>query len=249
LLQRGDPVADPGVEGVYDVDVPFANLLEASVEQIIQEANPWAVFGFLTEMTYHDLSDLASPAIYAIAAKADGRSRRSSSRLPLGTMPDDWSDDIQLPGAAQLKMVRHVPVNWTHLAKDPGFGATVGYSFGVPIYVTDVERTLLDALRAPDKSGCVAKVLRAWRSAEAMDLDALVDYTDAYDNQVLRQRAGYVLEQLGRSHLRLDAWKRGRRRGGSMKLVANAPYSHVHSPEWNLSLNVPPSVLAILDGD
>jgi predicted transcriptional regulator of viral defense system len=81
----------------------------------------------------------------------------------------------------------------------------VGYSFGTPIYVTDVERTLLDALRFPDKSGGVAKVLQAWRSAGAVDLDKLIGYADAYDNQVLRQRVGYILDQLGRRHPQLDA--------------------------------------------
>ena len=89
LLRGGDLVAEPGADGVYVVDVPFANLLEVSEEQIIQEANPWAVFGFLTAMTYHGLTDLASPTIYAITAKGDGRSRRSSSSFtPERVMPE-----------------------------------------------------------------------------------------------------------------------------------------------------------------
>src|ERR1700730_16957792 len=51
LIRRGDITSVEGVAGVYIVDVPYANLLEASEEQIVQEANPWAVFGFLTAMT------------------------------------------------------------------------------------------------------------------------------------------------------------------------------------------------------
>jgi predicted transcriptional regulator of viral defense system len=250
LVQRGAVVPEPGVSGVYVVDVAYANLLDVSEEQIVQEANPWAVFSFLTAMTYHGLTDLASPTIHAATVKSlGGRAGKRPARLPLGTTPDDWADDVPPPSLMQPKKVRGVSVNWTQLAEDSGFGVTVGYSFGVPIYVTDVERTLLDALRAPDKSGGIAKVLQAWQSAEGMNLDKLVGYADAYDNQVLLQRVGYLLEKLGRTHPRLEEWRRGKQRGGSMKLVANAPYSNTYSAEWNLSLNVPPSVLAIIEED
>ncbi len=233
-----------GVAGVYIVDVPYANLLEASEEQMIQEANPWAVFGFLTAMMYHGLTDLISKEVFAITTKRHGR----TERLPLGTMPDDWAEGAQLPPAKRPKRVGQVSVNWTQLLDEPGFGIVIGYSFGVPIYLTDVERTLLDALRMPDKSGGIAKVLGAWRSAEGMDVAKLISYADKYGNQVLRQRVGFLLQTLGRRHPRLEEWRHGLQRGGSVKLVASRPYAESHSAEWNLSLNVPPSVLSILQG-
>ena len=234
-----------GVVGVYIIDVAYANLLEVSEEQIIQEANPWAVFGFLTAMTYHGLTDLVSREIYAIT----GKGAEHSGRLPLGTMPEDWTDEARLPSAKRPDRVRNVAVNWTRLGKEPGFGIQVAYSFGVPIYVTDVERTLLDALRMPNKSGGIAKVLRAWRSAEGLDVGKLVSYADGYGNNVHRQRVGFLLEKLGKTHPRLDEWRHGLQRGGSVKLVASSPYAETYSENWNLSLNVPPSVLAIIEGD
>ena len=245
LLRRGDLSSAEGVVGVYVVEVAYSNLLEVSEEQIVQEANPWAVFGFLTAMTHHGLTDLVAKGVYAITVKRGGH----SGRLPLGTMPEDWTDGVHLPHAKQPKKVGQVPVNWTQLTEEPGFGVVVGSSFGVPIYLTDVERTLLDVLRIPDKAGGIAKVLQAWRSAEGLDLGKLVSYADRYDNQVLRQRVGFLLEALGRAHPRLDEWRRGLQRGGSVKLVASRPYSETYSAEWNLSLNVPPSVLAILEGE
>lgn len=245
LVRRGDIVSVEGVSDVYLVNVAYANLLEVSEEQIVQEANPWAVFGFLTAMTYHGLTDLAAREVYAVTVKH----QEQTGRLPLGTMPDDWADGIDLPRAKQPKRARDVAVNWTQLTEEPGFGVMVGYSFGVPIYVTDVERTLLDALRMPDKSGGIGKVLRAWLSADGMDVGKLVDYTDRYDNQVMRQRVGFLLEKLGRSHPRLAEWRHGLQRGGSIKLVASSPYADTYSAEWNLSLNVPPSVLAIIEKD
>jgi predicted transcriptional regulator of viral defense system len=237
------PVED--VPNVYIADVPYANLLEISEEQIIQEANPWAIFGFLTAMTYHGLTDLVSREVYVISTKRE----KHPERLPLGTMPDDWNDRFEMPLARQPKKVRERTVHWTQLTEDPGFGVEIGYSLGVPIYVTDVERTLLDAIRMPDKSGGIAKVLQAWRSAENINLDKLVTYTDRYDNQILRQRVGFMLEKLGMTHARLEGWRDGLRRGGSVKLVASSPYSATYSSEWNLSLNVPESVLTILEGN
>jgi predicted transcriptional regulator of viral defense system len=245
LLRRGEIVSVEGVSDVFVVNVAYANLLEVSEEQIVQEANPRAIFGFLTAMVHHGLTDLASREVYAITVKGDDH----AERLPLGTMPDDWADGIDLPRAKLPKRAREVAINWTQLTEEPGFGVMVGYSFGVPIYVTDVERTLLDALRMPDKAGGIAKVLQAWRSADGMDVGTLISYADQYDNQVLRQRVGFLLEKLGRPHPRLDEWRHGLQRGGSVKLVASDPYSETYSAEWNLSLNVPPTVLAIIDGD
>ncbi len=245
LVRRGDLVSVDGVSGVYVVNVPYANLLEVSEEQIIQEANPWAVFGFLTAMAYHHITDLAPKEVYAIWSKGG----ESSGRLPLGTMPDDWTEGTRLLVVKRPERVRDLPVHWTQLTEEPGFGVIVGYSLGVPIYVTDIERTLLDALRMPDKAGGIAKVLRAWRSAEDIDIGKLVTYADAYGNKILRQRVGYLLEKLGRTHPRLAEWRHGLQRGGSVKLVASSPYAETFSAEWNLSLNVPPSVLAIIEGN
>ncbi|WP_406698220.1 hypothetical protein V5E97_05140 [Singulisphaera sp. Ch08] len=244
LVGRGDIASVEGVAGVYIVNVAYANLLEVSEEQIVQEANPWAVFGYLTAMTYHGLTDLVAKEIYPIASKNGG----NTHRLPLGTMPDDWSEGTRLIAARRPERVGDVSVHWTQLTEEPGFGVMIGYSSGIPIYVTDVERTLLDALRAPDKSGGIAKVLKAWRSAEDVDVGKLVSYADAYGNKVLRQRVGFLLEKLGKTHSRLEEWRHGLQRGGSVKLVASSPYSETFSAEWNLSLNVPPSILAIIEG-
>lgn len=242
LVKRGDILSLKGVEGVYIVDVPYANLLEVSEEQIIQEANPWVVFGFLTALVYHGLTDLLPKEVFAIQFK-DGDHIR---RIPLGTTPDDWVG-LSVPMSRVPRKVQDTEVNWTEMQNERDFGVSVGYSSGLPIYVTDVERTLLDAVRMPEKCGGIAKVFHAWRTAESMDVDRLVQYTDRFDIQILRQRVGFLLEKLGRGHARLDEWRHRLQRGGSIKLVASEPYSETYSPEWNLSLNVPPSVLAIIE--
>jgi predicted transcriptional regulator of viral defense system len=242
LMRRGDIKAVKGIEGVFIIDVPFANLLEVSEEQLVQEANPWAVFGFLTALLHHGLTDLPPKKVYAIQFK-DGEHR---NRTPLGTTPDDWAD-LRPPSPRQPQKIGETEVVWTEIQKKLEFGIEVGYSSGLPVYVTDRERTLLDALRMPDKCGGIAKVLHAWRYADNLDISQLTEYADLLDIQNLRQRVGYILERLGHAHPALERWRQGLKRGGSIRLVASEPYSETYSPEWNLSLNVPPSVLAIMD--
>jgi len=232
-----------GVPGVFVVDVPYANLLEVSEEQIVQEANPWAVFGFLTAMVHHGLTDLLPKDLYAIHFEDDEHLRR----VPLGAMPEDWADDLPRPPAKLPAQVNEKQVVWTTIKGSRAFGVTIGYSAGLPIYLTDVERTLIDAIRMPEKCGGIAKTLQAWRDAEGFDLDRLLKYTDDYGIQVLRQRVGFLVERLGLAHPKLDHWREGLQRGGSVRLVAGGEYSSVYSADWNLSLNVPPSVLAILE--
>ena len=244
LMQRGDVAPKKGAEGVYVVEVAYANLLDISEEQIVQEANPWAVFGFATAMVHHGLTDLLPKEVYAIEFK-DGDHLR---RVPLGTTREDWVD-VDYPSARRPKKLEETEIFWSEIQSKWDFGVTVGYSAGLPVYVTDVERTLLDALRSPDKCGGIAKVLQAWKGAEDCDLDRLVAYAERFEIQNLKQRVGYTLDKLGRPHAHLARWRDRLQRGGSVKLLASEPYSENYSSEWNLSLNVPPSVLAIIEED
>lgn len=242
LMQRGDISAKKGAEGVYVVEVAYANLLDVSEEQIIQEANPWAVFGFATAMVHHGLTDLLPRQVYVIEFK-DGEHLR---RVPLGTTPEDWVD-ANFPYARRPKKLEATEVIWSEIQSKWDFGVMVGYSSGLPVYVTDLERTLLDSLRSPDKCGGIAKVLQAWKGAEGCDLDRLVAYTERFEIQNLKQRVGYLLDKLGRSHPHFAQWRNSLQRGGSVKLLASEAYSENYSAEWNLSLNVSPSVLAIIE--
>ena len=242
LRARGDLAPIEGLSGIYQVEVPYAHLLETSEEQIIQEANPWAVFGYLTAMTYHGMTDVFPREMYAIDYDRNG----GTTRVPLGTMLDEWDEDVPWPSPKKPDRVHDTKVSWSAPGKIGENGIIVGQSFGLPVYMTDRERTLIDIIRSPDKSGGIAKTLQAWRNTEDFDLNRLIQLTESYQTKILRQRVGFVLSQLGRSHPQLDAWQRDLQRGGSVKLVASDSYSDHFSPEWNLSLNVASSVLEIL---
>lgn len=236
------PIDGEDLSGIYLVDAPYANLIDVTEEQIIQEANPWAAFGHLTALAYHGLTDVIPNRIEATCFGGEPRLWQ-----PLGTTPEDWAGQSH-PSARRPKTVRGVEVSWSSATGTRRFGVQVGYSAGSPIYVTDLERTLLDVLRTPAKAGGIANVLEAWRRAEMMDVDRLADYADRMDFQVVRQRVGYLLQTLGHRNPRAERWRERLARGGSMKLDAGGPYSPVFSPDWNLSLNVPDSVLELLRG-
>ena len=65
LVKHGDLAAIAPAIGVYRIQVPFADTIPVSDEQILQEANPWAVFSHLTALAQHGLTDLIPDALYA----------------------------------------------------------------------------------------------------------------------------------------------------------------------------------------
>jgi predicted transcriptional regulator of viral defense system len=241
LLRSNLLVSIDGVSGVYRVDVPYADVIPISEEQIVQEANPLAVFSHLTALVYHALTDQIPKTV-----QATHYTPPNPDRIPLGTAPEEWSG-LRLPLLRRPKEVGSVPVQWFLTKGAWDFGHMVSYSQGLPIYITDVERTLIDIIRSPGDAGGVTVALRAWREARGrLQVDRLVEYAERFGQPVLRQRVGFLLEALGLSHPRLGVWKQRLLRGGSLKLVPSEPYAPEFSAEWNLSLNVPSSVLAEL---
>lgn len=223
---------------VFQIDVPFAEIIPVTEEQIVQEADPYAVFSHLTALVHHTLTDQLPNRIHVTSYTT-----ATQTRVPLGTTPEDWVD-LPPPTVHRLKNIGGIEVRWFKTKGEWDFGTTVGYSQASPIYVTDVERTLIDILRSPAEVGGPVIVFRAWRSARStMRVKKIVEYTERFGQPVLRQRIGYLLTELGLTHPQLQVWQRSLQRGGSLKLIASEPYSSVYSPEWNISLNAPPEVL------
>lgn len=244
LVSSGAIEPIDGVQSVYKVMVPFANLLPVATEHIAQEANPAAVFCHWTALSIHGLTQEIPDTIFAYHYK-----NSSHDRIPLGTTPEDWLD-LERPRNALPLRVEGTSIDWTRSAADRDFGHSVATFAGLPIYVTDLERTLLDALRFPEKAGGILNALRAWRSArDRLSPGTIVQYVERFESSVLSQRAGYILEELKLEHPRLSQWRSDLNRGGSMKLVASRPYAPTYSDRWNLSINVPDEVIAELKNE
>jgi predicted transcriptional regulator of viral defense system len=231
-----------GTDGdVCVIDVPYSEVVPVTEEHIIQEANPFGVFSHLTALVHHSLTDQLPKAIQVTDYRPPNK-----DRIPLGTAPEEWVD-LPPPPVHRLRAVNDVPVKWFRTKGQWDFGHEVGYNQGLPIYVTDHERTLLDVLRSPSEVGGAVTVFRAWRRAKSLlNVDRLTGYVDRFGQPVLRQRVGYVLTELGLDHPRLTEWRRGLLRGGSLRLLASEPYASEYSAEWNLSLNAPDAARAEL---
>jgi predicted transcriptional regulator of viral defense system len=111
-----------------------------------------------------------------------------------------------------------------------------------------LERTLIDGLRQPKYCGGLNEVFRGWVRAEGLSADTLVAYAEQFDQKILYQRLGFVMETLDMRHERLAFWKEQKApRGGSRVLNPEREYSSEYSDEWNISINHPISILTERD--
>jgi len=159
--------------------------------------------------------------------------------LPLDTEVSDW-EGLALAPARVPAAILGRPVHWLRTQGARYFGADVYRPHGYPVRATTMERTLLDGLLDPERCGGLQNVLRSWALArDLLDLDALVALVERFGVAVLRQRVGFVAEELGLAHPAIETWRARARRGGSSRLLGTAPYAPTYSERWNLSINAP----------
>lgn len=162
---------------------------------------------------------------------------------PVGTERDEW-EGLELPVAHKPRKVVSQRVEWFRGKMDTSWGVETALVGAVPVRVTSGERTLVEALQFPDRSGGIHNVLRSWRRAEDfVNLDKIVESADRFGIALLRQRVGFVAETLGMRHPAFDQWAAHSSRGGSSRLVGSNPFSAVFDSRWNLSLNGPVEIL------
>lgn len=217
---------------IYAVTVPYAQRSPISEDEVLMEVNPYAALAYLSALRFHELTEQLPQELLALIP------RQASERLlPPDTYVEDWSD-LAPPPSSKPTHVLTTPVRW--VTRQPGhfFGINDYHPRGYAVRVTDVERTLLDGLLYPDLCGGFANVLQAWLVArDILRVETLIGHVDRFDIGVLRQRVGYLLEELDFSHPTLTIWQASALRGGSSRLVASEPYSASYSERWNLSLN------------
>jgi predicted transcriptional regulator of viral defense system len=241
MRQRGEIKPIRGLRHFYEVTVPYARTGHIEEEEVLMEAHPYAAVSYLSALVFHGLTDELPKGINAVIP-LDG----TGDLLPLGTEPRDW-EGLDLVRGRTPERILGRPVTWHQIKPERFFGLGAYQPSGYPIRVTTPERSLLDGLQAPELSGGIENVLRAWvRAHDTLDLNLLIHYVDRFNVALLRQRTGFILEELGLSHPRIEGWQGMARRGGSSKLVAANPYSSHYSERWNLSLNA--SIAALHDG-
>ena len=243
MVRSGDLTPWDGVEGVYRVTTPFADAVPCPDEAVLQEADPFCVMAYGTASALHQLTAELPASLSAWRPPVE------RGRVPLGTARDDWA---VFGGAGRQGVVRVWPAElggrpvagYRTSAAGRDVGVVVMHVAGLPVWVTDPERTVLDAVRHPDRAGGVRRAFDLLRAAEdRVDPALLADYVERAGTKVLRQRVGFLLEQVGLTDPKLDAWAKAARRGGSAKLLAGGPFAPTYSPRWQLSVNVPTDLL------
>lgn len=229
-----------GLKEVYQAIVPYASLCPVSAEVVAQEANPRAAISHLTALVHHGLSYELPDALHLTIAPP-------KTFLPAGTTPEDWLD-ATLPRPRKPSKILGREVQWSSTKDEWDFGFEIGIHEGLPIYTTDLERTLLEGLRSPNSCGGFKHVLECWgRSVDQLEISKIVTYTEEFSQSILKQRVGFVLETLGVKHEQFDNWAAKAARGSSAVLVAGEPFSSEFSERWKISLNCPSSELSILE--
>ena len=233
MQARGEIARLPGFFGLFEVTIPFARTGPLDELEILLEANPFAVISHFSALVFHGLTEQQPTSLTASAPRST-----PDDLLPVDTNSSDW-EGLSFPSARRRPdTVLRTPVRWSTIDSARLNGFLEYQPNGARIRVTTPERTLVDALQSPDISGGMANVLRAWAiGTPAANLDRLTDQVDRYDVQVLRQRAGFVLDRLGYQHPAMDRWQMKAHRGGSSRLVGSEPFSPSFDERWNLSIN------------
>lgn len=238
MVRRGEIRLLPHLRYLYEVIVPYARRGFVEENEILMEVNPYATVSHFSALVFHGLTN-ELPKIITVIAPISG----TAGILPLGTYPEDW-EGLALVHGRQPPRIVDQPVHWTKVKTARLFGMSEYRPHAYPVRVTTPERTLLEGLLNPNLCGGLQIVLRAWkRAADTLSVETLIDYVDAFDVGVLRQRVGFVLDELNISHPATERWQKQAQRGGSSKLIASEGYTPRYSERWNLSLNAPTDAL------
>lgn len=224
---------------VYEVQAPYARSGIIEEVEVLMEVHPYCALSHVTALVFHGLTDEFPQEIHALLPTGTS----GGVSLP-GVRQEDEETLESVQGRAVSAIFGH-PVRWHRLSRGAALTGTEEYRpRGYPVRVTTPERTLVDGLLHPEWCGGIEKILRAWaKASDTLNVNALVELVDQFNVAVLRQRVGFILEQLGIEHPRVAQWPPLARRGGSSRLVGSAPFASDYSERWKLSINAPVGVL------
>ena len=105
--------------------------------------------------------------------------------------------------------------------------------------VSTIGQTFLDMLQKPELCGGMNHVLDVWEEHASIWLEEIVQSVDTATSNLVKSRAGYIIEErLNLSHPLLAAWKSQCQRGGSRKLDPGKDFAPTFSETWTISINV-----------
>jgi len=234
MRARQELRAIPRHPRLNEVFVPYARQGFLDEREILFELHPYAIFSHMSAMLFHGLTT-DQPKGMTITVSAD----TTGGLLPIGTTPRDW-EGVVSPSPAIPTRVLGRPILPRRVKPEWLFGFADYQPLGFTMRYTTPERTLIDGLLNPELCGGITTVLGAWAGGkDLVDLDVLAYQVERLGVKVLRQRVGYILNELDVMHPKLEEWRRTAKRGGSSRLVGSEPFASTFDERWNLSINTP----------
>jgi predicted transcriptional regulator of viral defense system len=234
LKEAGELKSLPKLSYLYKVTTPYARTAPIEESEILMELHPFATLSYISAFVFHQMTDDLPKEIHATIPDEG-----TGGMLPPGTTLTDW-EGLAMVRGRPAEAISKQPIRWHRLAAARIFGAHEYTTQGYPVRVTTPERTLLDGLLHPEWSGGIEKVLRAWSLyKDLLNVEVLIEYVDLLGIGVLRQRVGFILEELGISPAAIHGWPEQAVRGGSSKLLGSAPFAPTFNERWKLSINAP----------
>ena len=120
------------------------------------------------------------------------------------------------------------------------FGTRRVWREGLPVDVSDPERTIVDCLDDPSLGGGIRHVAEAvanWHASSNRSAERLIDYAERLGNRTIFKRFGYILEALGILDPDLIAASHARISRGVSLLDPGRPPAGSITTRWNLRVN------------
>ncbi|HEV7807849.1 MAG TPA: type IV toxin-antitoxin system AbiEi family antitoxin domain-containing protein [Solirubrobacteraceae bacterium] len=120
------------------------------------------------------------------------------------------------------------------------FGTRRVWREGVPVDVSDPERTIVDCLDDPSLGGGIRHVAEAvvqWHATSNRSTERLLEYAERLGNRTIFKRLGYILEALGIEEPDLITASRDRISRGVGLLDPGRPSTGSITTRWNLRVN------------
>jgi predicted transcriptional regulator of viral defense system len=119
-----------------------------------------------------------------------------------------WNWTTQLPSPVTFMTPRRrfnnsptvlgVPYRFVLVRPDRLFGVFRAFEGGLPVHVTERERTIVDMMDRPDLCGGIAEVVEALRTGwPECDPVRVVEYVQRHGGGTVPKRLGFLVEQIG----------------------------------------------------